>query len=1009
MSNLRGVFGTEFLVRPLCALLIAIASQFAVAQNLVPLSDDVQTPLLPAGIGRADVEIYGSLAFLWKTEDQATNVVHVIGDFELVFGERVLQSREGVIWMTSRRHEAKSYQALEIFLWKDAYVEDSAGTVTTGNALFVTMNTLGEISVLSTEQSFSSSQSVGAYAEGLSARDSARIRAPDSFATDTPLRVLEPSRDDVKGDQIRPEIVYQARETRSHNINGRMVTVAKGNVYLFRGNSDGTDVFELRADSAVIYLAQDEDVASTGNPPGQLDDRPIDVLQGTQGIRADVANPDLLGGGLGGGASGLAGGMGGGSVEAVYLEGDVVLQYGERVVRSDRLFYDFDDNRMLAEEAVIRLIEPKRNLPIYIRAEQLRQVGPGEYNATNIDLSTSEFHTPHISIGARELTFTDMTPRGERGRRVGLARGSYRMEDTSLRLDGREVLRWPYAKGSFKEGETALREFRTGFSDQFGAVIETRWRLFHILEVETPRGFDGTLGLDYMSKRGPAISADVDYERDDYFGLFRSYYVYDQGEDNLGRFRSEDPDQESRGRLTFRHRHYLPDDWQLTLEFSYLSDRNFLEEYFESEFDEGKEQESLLYLKKQKDNWAFTALLQWRVNDFLTQTEHLPDFSFRVVGEPLADIVTWYSENRLGLVRRRGDEEPELFELLRDGVQESSGVTARVDSRQEIDAPIDLGPVRIVPFGSIRGSYWDDSPHEGGLGRAFGTFGARASMYLSRVYPDVESQLFDIQGMRHIIKPDITVWGSQANRGFQDLYLFDENIEDIDEIDGVTFGVRQRFQTKRGAPGRQRTVDVLTLDVEAGFFGDLDREENRNFGLPIEGHRGDEFTNGFASWSRPENSITRNYVNASAVYRMSDTTALISEANYDTDDGELDVFNISLAVERNPRLSYLVGYRRITDIESDLLAMGINYRITDKHSIAVREVFDLGEGETAEFSIGYVRKSPRWYVGITFDLDNIEEDIGVSLSLWPEGFPNATIGSRRYTGLATSTGIYPNK
>ena len=34
-----------------------------------------------------------------------------------------------------------------------------------------------------------------------------------------------------------------------------------------------------------------------------------------------------------------------------------------------------------------------------------------------------------------------------------------------------------------------------------------------------------------------------------------------------------------------------------------------------------------------KENWAFTTLVQWRLLDFLTQTEHLPDFGFYWIGE----------------------------------------------------------------------------------------------------------------------------------------------------------------------------------------------------------------------------------------------------------------------------------------------------------------------------------------------------------------------------------------
>ena len=303
-----------------------------------------------------------------------------------------------------------------------------------------------------------------------------------------------------------------------------------------------------------------------------------------------------------------------------------------------------------------------------------------------------------------------------------------------------------------------------------------------------------------------------------------------------------------------------------------------------------------------------------------------------------------------------------------------------------------------------------------------GTAGVRGSMYLSRVFPEVRSQLLDVDGIRHIIKGDITAWiaGSNrsseglhpfprnikdldevgdviawlagANRSSADLYPFTPNIEDLDDVSGVTAGIRQRWQTRRGGPGQRRTVDLVILDLELGVFNNAQRHET---------------TNGFASYSRPENSISRNYLNAAVNYRVNDATALLSEANFDLNDQELDIFNVALAVERDPRFSYLLGYRFINEIDSSLLVFGANYQISEKHTLALRESFDLDRGQTQEFTLGFIRKFPRWYVGVTVDLNEADDDFGISLSAWPEGLPRTALGSRRFTGLATSTGIRP--
>lgn len=381
-----------------------------------------------------------------------------------------------------------------------------------------------------------------------------------------------------------------------------------------------------------------------------------------------------------------------------------------------------------------------------------------------------------------------------------------------------------------------------------------------------------------------------------------------------------------------------------------------------------------------------------RANDFFTRTERMPDFSFRLIGEPIGDFAVLHSENRAGVVRYRAAEK-DIYLFLRQGSDgPSSGATVRGDTRQEIEFPFDIGPVRVVPFAVGRYTGWDDSPNSGGLTRFFGMAGVRSSLYMSKVYPEFQNSALDVNGVRHIIKLDGMGWVSASNRRSSELYPFDPDVEELNDFSGGTFGIRQRWQTKRGPVDNRQTVDWITLDVEFGAFNNATN---------------DAFTNGFTSMTRPENSIARNYINTALVYNVNDSTAILSEMNYDLNDGEIDIFDLSIAVERTPRFSYLVGYRYIEESNSNLLGVAMNYQIDRKHAIALREEFDLGRGETLDFTIAYIRKYPRWYVALAFELDEAESNAGVSLSIWPEGLPKASIGSRRFTGLATTTAFSP--
>ena len=966
----------------------AIGLWFAVARCLggpaVPLADQVDHPLFPTGISDQTVGFDAKLVYVFEEED-GSDVLHFIGDFHLRVGDRdaqILRAREAVAWIVNRTFAGRPYRQLQVLLWRDAVIEELAGTITFGPALFASLSTFGSLSMHVDEVAYQPSRETRAYQEGATLREAlARTISPDEDGS-VHLRVIDAAgltklEEPAKA---RPRIQFRSggQLSLSETVEGTQAMIATGGVFLTRGVPGSGEALEVSADNVVVFLPPSERLPPTaGEQEAGMGATPHAPARRETAPRTD-ADPDR---------QWLSTGFGDMAVEAAYLEGDVVMRQGANMIRASRLYYDLLNDRALILDAVVRTSVAQRNLPLYIRAEQIRQLSRRHLVAGSALLTTSEFHTPHYAVGASRVELLNRTPADVEGKLRALRAGTFSVRDATLNLLGRPVLYWPYLRGDIDTSETAIQSVRTGFSDDFGLELETKWDLFNVLNLETPEGLDGTLSLDYFSRRGPAAGVNAQYTRNNYFGLWRSYLMTDRDEDFLGRDREELEEEEIRGRFLLRHKQYVEDDWEVSLEWSYISDRGFLEEFFESEFDNEKEQETLLYLKKQRDHWAVTGLLQTRLLDFTTQTERMPDVGLHVVGERLGGGPTWYSENHLGVVRYRPADQT-FREFLRNGRLPGSGAVGRADTRQEITRPVDLGPVRLVPFASVRGTVWDDSPISGGLGRVLGTYGVSGSMYFWKIFPEARSSLFDISGVRHIVKPTVTAWVSHSNRASDDLFPFDERVEGIDEIDGVSVGVRQRWQTKRGPENARRLVDVFTWDLDVGTFHDA--------------HPG-AVTNGFVSVTRPENSVARNYVNSSVIWRMNDRTALLSEVNYDTNDGEIDVFNLSVAVERTPRFSYLIGYRLLGETESELMGLDLNYRLSEKHTLAVREQFDLREGRTLDFTVALIRRFPRWFGALSFALDEAEDDFGVSLSVWPEGLPEATLGSRRFTGLATST------
>ncbi|MEW6198451.1 MAG: LPS assembly protein LptD [Planctomycetota bacterium] len=988
---------------------VAVLAALALAAPALTQHDFDDHPLLASTISDKDVELRARWIRQWRDE-QGTLILVCNGGFRLELGPRKLSANNAVIWIEPGRSAdtGRKFYTLTVYLCEDAEVREAAGTVTLDTVLLVRgLRTHGQIIKYQDAYAAENLESSPLYQQAL--RDRLAFERGEPPGPPPAPVVARPS--DLRPAVERPPRVIRYRLPRvepAQTSEGERVFVATGGVYFSQAGGPDAAMLEIRAENAVVFPAP-EGVESLLEPEaaaGEQETAPPTSAPGAPAVKPPASPPpsderpsgSLLGLGIPGGQARL---------RAVYLEGDVILSLGNRFVRADRLYYDFEHDRAMILDAVFRADIPERQIPLYVRADEIRQLSAREFAADHAVVTTSEFFTPSYHVGAERVYVRDLTKRDVEGRAAGPLTGDYELKNATLNVAGAPLLWWPYSRGRLETSETLIRRVRTAYSSDHGFEFESAWYLLNLLGIQAPEGYDATLRLDYLTKRGPGVGIDADYEREDYYGLLRSYYLHDDGEDSLGplRRRLEDPSTSERGRVLWRHRHYLPYDWEATLEAAYISDPHYMEEFEKSEWFEGKPPETSVYLKRARGVEALTFLANWRLQDFLTQTEHLPELAYRRIGDTFLSPVVLYHESRVGAVRyRTRDWEPHdlpyrLYQQRYTGrsildVPGSSDVTFRTEARQETELPLKLGALNVVPFASIRGTYWDGQPRDdGGLGRGLGVYGVRGGTSFSRVYDNIESELFDVHRLRHIVQPQYAVWWGHSNVRSDELTPFDSGIETIDGCYGGMVGVRQTWQTKRGPADARRTVDLLTLNLEAGAFGDTDGRH--------------DFSNGYANPLRPENSRTRNYVAGDLIHRLSDTTSLLYDFNVDMNDWQFDRHNVALAVERSPRLAYVFGWRYAGDIDMSLVGGGWNYKLTEKHITSVRAWYDIDTGELGEVAVAYVRKLPRWYLGLAFEYDNIDDDFTVSVSVWPEGIPEWTLGSRRFTGLATSTGIRP--
>jgi hypothetical protein len=691
----------------------------------------------------------------------------------------------------------------------------------------------------------------------------------------------------------------------------------------------------------------------------------------------------------------------------IYVSGNIVLRQGQRTIYADELYYDLRQKRALAKNVVMKSFDPTRNIPIYIRAKELRQVAENEFEAQDIVLTTSEFWKPQLSLTAARIHIADKTR--EAGPDATASDSDFDVELKKVRFKYGDVtlLALPTVRANRERPDVPIRSIRTGYDSTYGATLETRWYLNRLLGLREPAGTDSTLSVDYYGKRGPGGGVEINYEREEYFGSLLGYVIEDRGEDRLSRTRRDiDVPEDLRGRFRLQHRQYLPYGWQLTAEASYLSDQNFLEQFYRTEFNVGKEQETLLYLKRIQDNWGLAFLGKVRTNDFLDQVEELPSAEYHLTGQSLFDDrFTFFSDNQVSRYRYRFSPDNPLHEP--DDFFLFSG------TRNELDLPLTVGKSKIVPFVAGTLGYDDGAGFHAALDEAqappedgvwIGEAGVRASVQpYWNVYPDVRSRLWDLNQLRHVIAPSVTAVEYAAS----DVVADQRNTLDLQ--------IAQRWQTKRGPAEHLRTVDWLELKTDFVWVDDSNPESagadrflwNDPF-IPLVNRSGRVVP----PLDRRSTSLfgpRQDYTSTDAILRLTDATSLLGDVYYGMQTGAIEQADIGFSRLCWPDLNYYVGARYLRrfnfgqgERSSKAVTFAVTYVLDPRYTLVLSEQYDFDYGANIATDVTLVRKYQRMNLALTFSVDESLDEQRIMFSLWPEGIPELFVGQRRYMGTGAS-------
>ncbi|MGA3065206.1 MAG: hypothetical protein ABSF29_00005 [Tepidisphaeraceae bacterium] len=781
--------------------------------------------------------------------------------------------------------------------------------------------------------------------------------------------------------------------------------------------TSGTGVIQFHAGLAQQLVLTDDSVVVVVSGGLSLTQARVngdfEEMQSERGVLfTSLKGEDLLGGGN---MSDL-----GKKITAAYLEGDVRINFtpvapghAEQRLTADRVYYEFAGDRALLTNVVLHTIDPRTQIPVIIRAETMHQLAEGEYTAKGATMTTSSFEIPSVAVRASDL-YVRQVPGPDRE-----VNNNFVGYNDTLNLFGLPVFYLPVAAGNVSNDPFPLRNISTSNTTRYGFTVNSQWGLFESLGERPPPDLDVSYRLDNFSKRGFGGGLDGLYNGgfiDDttlqpwnFQGDFKSYLMTDRGVDNLGGARTDvDPATETRGRFLWEHEHFFPDDWQIQIRAGYVSDPTFLEEYYQPDFDDGLPHDLSFYVKHQKDDEAFTFLGETDSTNFVTNAaqqpeqfdvQRIPEVSYEKIGDSVFDDqATWISENSASGLRFQKSQvslaDQGFGPGLSPGLPSSgltgttSGVVWRGDTRQELDWPVAVGQIKVVPYVMEEVTTYSSSPEGDPQTRFYTGGGFRMSTAFWNVDDTAESDLLDIHRVRTIIEPEVNLYGSGTTLDNTQVYDFDPNIDAINDIQAAQVALHETWQTMRGGPAGWRSVDFLQVNVEGNFFAnkpaasELDPTQFRGLFFP----------------AMPEDSVPRQGINADATWNVSDSTALLADDAWSLDGHELATASAGIAAYRDQPLSYYVDDRYVQVLHSQVVSFSSNYQLTRKYTVQYAQSFDFGQTNDVSSTISVIRQFDSFSLAVTVFHDATTNQSGFNVNLIPLGVRGPTGGLQ---GLVT--------
>lgn len=716
----------------------------------------------------------------------------------------------------------------------------------------------------------------------------------------------------------------------------------------------------------------------------------------------------------------------------VYLEGNIVIrQHDARgfdtKIHASRAFYDVRDHRALVLDAELETYVSELDSSVRLRADRIRQNSDKNFHAQNAWVTTSRYGVPGYRVQAQDIylenletgLFADTAPP-----RVDPRTGQVVQPDhywvtavnSQFLVDQFPIFTAPRVSVPVEDitTSTPLQGVSFGMDRVFGVQARTTWDAFSLFGIQRPENPRMKLGLqlDEFSLRGPAVGFLGNYNGTDsygntYFGSMNGTYQNDNGVDNLGFDRRRlNPPSTNRGILQWENRYNFEDyNASLISEFGFITDRNYEESFRERQFDTAKDVETrAIFNHNFAPSAAYTIQGRTQFNGFENNTQWLPRGDLYFLGESfLNNLVNYSSHSSVGYAVMNSAAYPtdpaEVFTPL-PYMTNAQGIVTQ--TRHELELPFNLGPVKLAPYIMGEAAYWGDSFSGDAISRLFGRTGLRGSISFQRIFPDVHSDIFNLNGLAHksLVEGEYALSGS--NRNLSDIPQWNEIDDNAQErfrmrfvqdtfggtlplqVDPRFYAVRsgagatvtapygemvdnqqvfrlnwhQRLQTKVGPPELQRVKDWMTLDLGTSIFPDANRDNyGQTFGL----------------------------VSSRYVWNVGDRTSILASSLYDFFDNGQQLWSLGVLSQRSLRGSIYLGLRQVKTgpLDSQIATASYSYVLSPKWISTATTAYDFGQSRSAGQGFTLTRVGEWLLIHVGANVDVSKNNVGLGIAVEP--------------------------